>query len=338
MEKERVWVRFGMAAMVCVLAGSLMGPFGKLLSDPEVASLLIYLETGRVVRMELIPPAETIHRDPEPETDPVSTEPTQPEQLQAVFREEDAELVQVFYHWDYSVDVGSMLMSQLDWDLTETGPKVLIVHSHATESYSQTPGDLYEPSAEYRTRDTRHNMIRVGEALKEALEAKGIGVLHDTTLHDYPSYTDSYVRSRETVESYLEAYPSICLVLDLHRDAVERSDGTQMDTQAQVDGKESAQLMLVVGTDAGGRIHPDWEENMALAAKLHAQLEKRFPGLCRPISFRTERFNQDLCHGALLVEVGSAGNTLEEALVAAEALAEAIGDLSLGTAIECSTS
>ena len=334
-------VRFGLMAIACALAGKLVGPVGKLLANPEVASLLIYLETGRVVRMELMPPTELTEPPEtitEPETAPRVTEPSQPVQLQPVFHEEDAQLVQVFYHWDYSVDVESMLTSRLNWDLTEEGPKVLIVHSHGTESYTQTPEDPYEPSAQYRTRDTRHNMVRVGEALKEALEAKGIGVLHDTTLHDYPVYTDSYVRSRETVTSYLEAYPSICLVLDLHRDAVERGDGSQMDTSAWVDGVEAAQLMMVVGTDAGGRLHPDWEENMALATKLHAQLEKRFPGLCRPISFRTERFNQDLCPGALLVEVGTAGNTLQEALVAAGALAEAIGDLAWGTATEYSTS
>ena len=77
---------------------------------------------------------------------------------------------------------------------------------------------------------------------------------------------------------------------------------------------------------------------MALAAKLHAQLEKRFPGICRPISFRTERFNQDLSAGALLIEVGAAGDTLEEALVAVGALAEGIADLALGTITADSTS
>ena len=77
---------------------------------------------------------------------------------------------------------------------------------------------------------------------------------------------------------------------------------------------------------------------MALAAKIHAQLEKRYPGICRPISFRTERFNQDLSTGALLIEVGAAGDTLEKALVAVRALAEGIGDLAAGTITAGSTS
>ena len=181
-------------------------------------------------------------------------------------------------------------------------------------------------------------MVRVGAALKEALEAKGIGVLQDTTLHDHPSYSDSYVRSRETGQSYLSAYPTIRLVLDLHRDAASLDSSTQLSTRATVNGRDAAQIMLVVGTNAGGRHHPQWQENMALAMKLHAQLEKAHPGLCRPIGCRTERFNQDLSTGALLVEIGAAGDTLEEALVTAEALAEAIVALSLGTVTADSTS
>jgi stage II sporulation protein P len=169
-------------------------------------------------------------------------------------------------------------------------------------------------------------MIRVGEALKTALEKRGLQVIHDRTLHDYPSYTDAYVNSRQAAADYLRQYPSLCLVIDLHRDASSGTNG-QLNTQAQAGGKASAQLMLVVGTDANGRPHSNWEKNMTLAVKLHAQLEKQFPGICRPISLRGERFNQDLAPGALLIEVGAAGDTMEEALVAAEALAQGIAAL-----------
>ena len=113
-------------------------------------------------------------------------------------------------------------------------------------------------------------------------------------------------------------------MLDLHRDATDES-AAQLDTSALVNGMESAQLMLVVGTR-----QEDWQSNMALAVKLTALLEKRHPGITRPISFRTQRFNQDLSPGALLVEVGAAGNTRQEALTAAKALADAIIALSKG--------
>ena len=96
-------------------------------------------------------------------------------------------------------------------------------------------------------------------------------------------------------------------------------------------GQASAQLMMVVGTDANGLDHPNWHENMALAVKLHAQLEKNTPGICRPISFRSQRFNQDLSTGALIVEVGAAGNTHGEAMEAVRLLAQAVIELSQGT-------
>ena len=120
-------------------------------------------------------------------------------------------------------------------------------------------------------------------------------------------------------------------MLEIHRDAVESSNGEQLGFTTTVNGRETARLMMVVGSDAGGLTHPNWPENMSLAVKLHAQLEKLAPGSCRPISFRSQRFNQDLSPGALIVEVGAAGNTQAEALAAAELLGQAILDLAKGS-------
>lgn len=325
-------VRAGAAVILCVLlipaVRYLKYPLTKLLSHPEAVSMLLYLETGRVVSPTL------------------TTTPTQPIQTTAAaepapegirFSQEDAQLIQVSNFSSYAVDVPALLTTALRWDLTEDQPKVLILHSHATESYTQTAQFSYTPSSAYRTLDTQRNMVRVGEALKEALEQRGMGVIHDTTLHDHPSYNDAYLQSRETVQQWLEQYPSISLVIDLHRDAAGDTAFEQLRTATVVENTDTARLMLVVGSNAGGRQHPNWKENLALAAKLQAQLEKRFPGICRPISFRTERFNQDLSAGALLIEIGAAGDTLEEALAAVEFLAEGISDLALGTSIANST-
>ena len=331
LNKKEHFIRFGLLMTAGLLGVQLAVPVAQILAKPEVASLLVYLETGRVVKLQLEPPQETSPPD-------TATEAPIPEREKLTFAPQDAGLIQVSYSWNCQLDIPTMLLSELKWDLTEQNPTVLILHSHATESYTQTADAFYEASSYYRTLDEAHNMLRVGQALAEALEAHGIGVIHDTTLHDHPSYTDAYIRSRETVQKYLEAYPTIALVLDLHRDAAEMDGGGQLSTHAQVNGRDSAQIMLVVGSNAGGRIHPRWQENMALALKLQTALEKRHPGLCRPIVVRTERFNQDLSSGALLVEIGAAGDTLEEALQAAEALAEGIYDLSLGTVTEYSTS
>lgn len=336
MDHRQKAVRFVLAVMVCALAVQairyMKEPLVKILSHPKAAGIVIYLETGRIVKF-----TKPQEKDPTVETTAPPPRPTEQETVGISFGEGDADLVQMSNFSPYTVDIPALLLTELQWDLTQTQPKVLILHSHATESYTQTEQSTYTPSAAYRTLDTQYNMIRIGQALKEALEEKGIVVIHDTTLHDYPSYNDAYINSRETAGTWLEKYPSISLVIDLHRDASDSAAG-QLDTAAVVNGENAAQLMLVVGSNASGRNHPHWERNMALAAKLHVQLEKRFPGICRPISFRTERFNQDLSAGALLIEVGAAGDTLEEALVAVKALAEGIADLASGTVTVSSTS
>lgn len=320
------------ALLLCLFGSGLAAAVVETFSDADTVSMLMYLETGRVVRFlpaeetqpaPTQPPEET---QPAPTQPPVETEPV--EESIAVFGQSDVGLVQVHSYCGYDSDVPAWLAQPLSWDLTQQEPTVLIVHSHATESYANTQD--YEESSAYRTMDKAHNVVAVGTALAQALEAGGIGVIHDTTLHDHPSYSDSYAHSRETVQAYLDKYPSIALVLDIHRDAV-TDDGEEMAFTVPYGGQDAAQLMLVVGTDAGGLTHPQWQSNMSLAVKLHAQLEKTCAGICRPISFRSQRFNQDLSTGALLIEVGAAGNTQQEALRSVEVLARAILDLSAGT-------
>ena len=168
-------------------------------------------------------------------------------------------------------------------------------------------------------------MLAIGKLVAEALVAQGICAIQDRELHDYPSYNGSYTHAKKSIKAYLEEYPSIRLVLDLHRDASGEGPG-QMRTKATVKGEPSAQLMIVLGTN-----HEHYEENLSLALKLHAQLESRYSGIMRPLQLRAQRFNQDLSPGALLVEVGAAGNTHPEARLAAQVLAEAIAALADGT-------
>lgn len=321
MEQERGYLRIGLTVIACAVLLRLLGvsPLQKItefFSRKEVAAAVIFLETGRVVRTgtavlpELTEPAEEI--------------PTPP-----AFDEEDASLVQVNAVCDYPLQLEQWLTSPLSMNLRQDTPTVLILHTHATEAYTQTAAQSYQPSSAYRTLDTQHNTVRIGAYLAELLRAGGIKVIHDTQLHDYPDYSGSYTHARNSIRQYMEENPSICMVIDIHRDAMDLNSSHQLTTHATVEGMDSAQLMMVVGTDAGGKLHPDWQENMALAVKLHARLEQLYPGICRPISFRTQRFNQDLSTGAMLIEVGAAGNTLEESMLATRVLAEGI--LSLTT-------
>ncbi len=341
MEQERRSIRVGLAAIACAVVVHLLSSgapqaVATFLRTPEVASFIIYLQTGRVVRASQISrPQEQQVLGP---TAPSGELPAPEEDDRAVFSATDAALLQVQNSTRYPVTPELWLTQPLTWNLKQEAPTVLILHTHTTESYTQTEGYRYQESSRYRCLDRNYNMARVGSYLAQLLQEQGIQVLHDATIHDYPSYTGSYNASRKTAREYLAQYPSICLVLDLHRDAADSAGGSQLDTGIVIDGIPTAQLMLVMGSDAGGLEHPNWQENMALAVKLQAQLEKNAPGICRPMSFRTQRFNQDLSPGWLLVEMGAAGDTFPEVLAATQVLAQSIIDLAQGAVPADSTS
>lgn len=290
------------------------------LRQPEMISALLFLETGKVFRP---PPEEPVTTTPPTEPSAI---PTEPPAALPVFSEADAALVYVRDTSGNTADLPDLLETPLHWDLTGATPTVLIYHTHATESYTQTATDRYEETSDYRTLDPEHNLVSIGDRLAQLLLDAGIGTIHSDTLHDYPSYDGGYDNSRKTIQGALANHNSIQLVLDLHRDAAVDSHGNQFSTAAQVGSRESAQILFLVGTD-----HPHWQQNMALAVKLTALLERMHPGITRGIITRTYDYNQDLSPGALLVEVGAAGDTREKALVAVEALAEAIIALSHGS-------
>ena len=203
-------------------------------------------------------------------------------------------------------------------------PQVLIVHTHGSEAYTMPAGQEYIPSGEFRTTDENFSVIRVGAEIAAVLEQHNIHVLHAPILHDYPEYSGAYNRSLKTVEDYLEQYPSISLVLDVHRDAVSDKNGTMYKIVSNVAGLNAAQMSFVIGTDGGGLSHPLWQENLKLAAAIQQTLCDDYPTLMRPITVRNSRYNQHTTTGSLLVEMGAAGNSLDEALFSARLLANAI--------------
>lgn len=204
------------------------------------------------------------------------------------------------------------------------GPQVLIVHSHASEAYTMPPGREYVPSGTFRTADCSCNMVRVGDELAAALSAYGISVVHDRTLHDGQSYNDAYENSLASIRSYLAKYPSIVYVLDLHRDAVQDANGTQYKLVTAED-PSAAQVSLIMGV-----AHDGWQDNLRLAIAVQEKLETQSPTLMRPITLLNYRYNQFAAPGSLLVEVGAAGNSLEEALQAARLFGRGFAETILG--------
>ena len=321
-------LRFGAAVIACAAAARMgingaFRPLADRFFQPETQAFLLYLETGRKVRFS--PSLEEI-------SEPVEASPTEPETQPPalpVFSAGDGALAEIRYSCSLRPDPEGLMALPLSWNLYGPEPKVLILHTHATESYTKQ-GEDYVESAAFRTLDEDYNMISVGARVARLLQEAGIGVIHDRTLHDYPSYNGSYNAARKTIRKILEENPSICLVLDLHRDA-SGDLKNQFRPVTEVDGEDAARIMLVMGTDDAGLEHPDWEKNLSLGLKLQAQLERQSPGITRPMSLRAQRFNQDLTHGSLLIEMGAAGNSHAEALRAAEQLAKAIIALARGT-------
>ena len=162
------------------------------------------------------------------------------------------------------IDVGELVRLGPTQVLPRDGPQILIVHTHGSEAYTPDRFNQYEESDSFRTEDRDYNVIRVGDELASALESQGLSVLHDREIYDYPSYTGSYNRSGAAVEAYLEQYPGIAVVIDLHRDALGDGDVVYK-TMAELGRPD-----LVPAHDArrhgrGGLSHPEWEQNLRLA-------------------------------------------------------------------------
>lgn len=234
----------------------------------------------------------------------------------------------------YSPDIATLIEKKLNDDgsvellATSSEPQVLIIHTHGTEAYSKD-GAIYceSDSCDVRTSDTSKNVVAVGRTVAEILNENGISTLHCTIMHDSLQYKDSYARAEETVRRYMEEFPSIKLVIDIHRDSIIKSSGEIVRPVAELDGKPAAQLMCVVGSDWAGDTHPEWENNLSLALKLRERLNGECENICRPVFLKANTYNQELAPYSLLVEVGAEGNSLEEAQRSTELLAKAIVSL-----------
>ena len=221
----------------------------------------------------------------------------------------------------------SSLGRVFDIEIGSPEPQVLIYHTHTTESFELEERDTYDSAFRGKTSEPDKNITAVGDEICTALESCGITVIHDTLVHDLPSYDGAYDSSRETVTELLEEYPSVKIALDIHRDGIETAEGVRLAPVAEIDGKDAAQIMIISGCDDGTMGLPNYLNNFRFACELQSEAESLFPGLTRPILFDYRHYNQDLTDGSLLIEVGSHGNTLAQAKYSGRLIGEALGEL-----------
>lgn len=224
-----------------------------------------------------------------------------------------------------TLDSAALASESFAAKLTDAAPQVLILHTHGSEAYTMPKGQEYVSTGTCRTSDTTCNVVRVGDEIASVLSAYGISVLHDRTLYDDPLYEGAYSRSLEGIETYLEKYPSISFILDIHRDAVEDAQHRQYKLISQED-PNAAQISFVMGSN-----HDGWQENLKLAAAVAEAIKTDYPTVMRPITLRNSNYNQHKSPGSMLVEVGAAGNSLEEALNSARIFADGFAKVLLAT-------
>ncbi len=227
---------------------------------------------------------------------------------------------------DLDIDIKKLLNAKLEFKIENTSePQVLILHTHATETYMTENTDYYTAAYTSRTQNEESNMLAIGKIVADTLNNAGIVTLHDKTLHDYPSYNESYSRAAKTINKYKEKYKDLKIVIDLHRDAIAANDTDKVKLTTQIDGKKAAQIMLVMGSQSGSvKNFPNWQENLKLAVKLQQTLEVMYPSLARSLSLMSKNYNESLTTGSMLIEIGTDANTLEEAKYSATLLSNAL--------------
>jgi len=212
-----------------------------------------------------------------------------------------------------SINIEKVLNEELDLKIDRAKPAVLIFHTHTTEGYEILDRGWYAQNYITRSREESRNVVRVGTEIEKQLTAAGYTVIHDKTIHD-TKYGGAYDRSRATVQKYLDKYPNIQIVLDVHRDAIHQDNGIKIKPTAVIYGKKAAQIMIITGAQEKSITnYPNWEWNLRFAVKLQKKAEDMYPGLMRPIFFCTRKYNMDMTKCSLLLEMGSDVNTLDEA-------------------------
>ena len=159
-------------------------------------------------------------------------------------------------------------------DIKIDNKNILIFHTHSCESYTSSDKYPYTSTGNYRTTDLNYTVTRVGTELESYLKQYNLNVVHDTSYHDYPAYNGSYTRSLQTVENIIKTTSSD-IIIDLHRDAI----GSRADYAPTVKiGEEyAAQIMFVIGTNEGGLLHPNWNQNLKFAIKIQQKAEEMYP-------------------------------------------------------------
>lgn len=220
------------------------------------------------------------------------------------------------------LDASKLLTEDLSIRKNPQVPQILIYHTHSQEEFvDSVPGD------------TETSIVGMGEVLAEALRGYGYQVIHDTGVYDLidgvPDRSAAYDYARVAVENILQEYPTIEVIIDLHRDGV---DGQKFVTE--IDGKPTSMIMFFNGISRNSQdepiaylANPYTQQNLAFSLQLELAAREKYPGYTRNIYLKAERFNLHLRPRSLLVEAGTQLNTVEEEKNAMQPLADLLHEV-----------
>lgn len=226
---------------------------------------------------------------------------------------------------DGDIDVEAFEKADLSFNDSGDEPKVLIFHTHSSEMFADSDSG----------KGLSEGIWCVGEELKNELALLGIKAYHHMARYDYENgkttVTGAYERMEEDIKQVLEKYPSIELVIDMHRDGIK--DESQK-LVAEIDGEVCAKLMLFNGLsrlkegdelkNIEGLENPYLKDNLALSYRLYRAAENMYPTLMRKIYIEGYRYSLHMKPKSILVEVGAQTNTKQEAKNSMKYLAKTI--------------
>lgn len=288
-----------------------------------------YKELKQQKNQTVIKPSEEKIEATEENTSPTQKSKTEPndEKTYPVLEETygDRGEISIKNTTSYTFDPADLISEPLGFTFEDTREvQVLIVHTHAEESFLLEDCDFYPESYYPRSSDDSKNITSVGEEIAKSLKSHDIGVVHDKTHHD-KTYDGAYSRSWDTIEKYTQKYTGIKVILDIHRDSITREDNTKVKPVFTYDGKKAAQIMIMTGYDEDGSYnYPEWNMNLRFALRLQKTAEEMYPGMTRPLYFGDFVYNLNANSGSLLIEVGTDANSLDEVKYTGQLLGNAL--------------
>ena len=213
--------------------------------------------------------------------------------------------------------------------VTKDKPRILLYHSHAGETYFNAP------EGNYHSQDKPNSVIEIGTMLTDELDKRGWGVVHSEKYHDYPSFNESYMSSRQTLDALMPKYPSVDIAIDLHRDGRDLTQseaqkaGVSLDTLKKKEhdrastmykGESVAKFLFVVGMK-----NPNVDQVNSVAQGLTSYASSKYPELVLPVVKKPYgKFNQSVAKNHVLIEVGSNGTTIDEAKASVKYIADVL--------------